>query len=683
MSKGEKSVVNVKKAVKAPKVPKAPKIKKEKSKHFRWTIRNQLIAAFIVILLGPSLGISLTLYDKARDQVQSQLVTSAGQSVSTADNFVQSSLQAKFYDAEYLSKLFNASMLDGRFSPQIVPILAQYKGLHPEVVDTFVGTTDGTMIRAIPKENENGYDPRERDWYKMAIAAPGKTVMTSVVINSSNLPVVVIARTLPDNSGVLGVSLNLQNIAKLVDIPVGHEGYVIVLDQDRKYIVSRNGTPGDVATGNYLEQMYAKDSGQIDYVFENRGKKMVFQTDKLTGWKIAGTMYTSEIDNAVAPIRHTAMIIVAIALVIAAGIMIFSIRMIMKPIRSLRQTTQQISQGDLSVKIDQSKNNEIGDLARDFAVMVGNLRDMIERVRDTTDNVSAASEELSAGAEETSRSVEHVTMAIQEVATGSERQVNSVNEGATAIHRMSERVTEMSTHVNEVTTTLGEASKAAARGNESVIDVVQKIYDIQTTVEHLSTVINQMSEHSSEIDGIVVLIRNIAKQTNLLALNASIEAARAGEHGKGFAVVAEEVRKLASESADSAQRIGDLIIGMQGVVTQSLEVMDQAKQNVEGGIMAVDTSGRSFSKINRSIKAVARKMDDMTGVTGQLTGDAEAVVAEIENIASISDQAAGNTETISAAAEEQLASMQEVSSAATDLTRLAEQLQELVARFRL
>lgn len=99
--------------------------------------------------------------------------------------------------------------------------------------------------------------------------------------------------------------------------------------------------------------------------------------------------------------------------------------------------------------------------------------------------------------------------------------------------------------------------------------------------------------------------------------------------------------------------------------------------------MAVDTSGRSFSKINRSIKAVARKMDDMTGVTGQLTGDAEAVVAEIENIASISDQAAGNTETISAAAEEQLASMQEVSSAATDLTRLAEQLQELVARFRL
>ncbi|WP_322924451.1 methyl-accepting chemotaxis protein [Paenibacillus campi] len=649
----------------------------------RWTIRYQLITAFLIILLVPSLAISLTLYEKAKAQVRDQLLTSAEQSVTTADNFVQNSLQVKIADVNYLSKRFNASMIQGRFSPEIVRVLAQYKGLHPDAVDAFVGTPDGTMIRAIPKANENGYDPRKREWYKKAIAAPGTTVMTDVTLNSSNEAVIVIARTLPDNSGVLGVSLNLANIAKLVDIPVGHEGYVIILDRDRNYVVSRNGTPGTPAQGNYVNQMYANDSGQIDYTFEGRAKKMVFLTDKLTGWKIAGTLYTSEIDDAVAPIRQTATWIVIISLVVALGIVAFSIRMIMKPIQALRRTTQQISQGDLSVVIDQSKNNEIGDLARDFALMVGNLRDMIERVRDTTDNVSAASEQLSAGAEETSRSVEHVTLAIQEMATGSERQVNSVNEGATAIHRMSERVADISTHVGEVTQRLDDASKAAARGNESVIDVVQKIYDIQMTVEHLSTVINQMSVRSAEIDDIVVLIRNIAKQTNLLALNASIEAARAGEHGKGFAVVAEEVRKLASESSDSAQRIGDLIVGMQGVVSQSLEVMDQAKQNVEGGIIAVDTSGRSFSKINRAIKAVARKMDDMTSVTEQLTHDADAVVAEIENIANISDEAAGNTETISAAAEQQLASMEEVSSAATDLTRLSEQLQELVARFRL
>ncbi|MEW4372071.1 methyl-accepting chemotaxis protein [Paenibacillus kandeliae] len=654
-----------------------------KKPRLRWSIRNQLIVAFAFVLLAPSLVISISMYNNAKTQVEAQLITSATQSVNTANNFVQSSLSSKEYDVEYLSKLFNASMIDGRFSPQIVPDLARYVGLHPETVDAFVGTPDGTMIRAIPKQNENGYDPRERDWYKQAMAAPGTTVITKVVINSNNQPVVVIARTLPDSSGVLGVSLNLENLSKLADIPVGQEGYVIMLDADQNYISSRNGKTGDKATGAYLQQMYAEKTGQINYVFEGHPKTMVFLTNETTGWKIAGTMYRSEVEQAAEPVRDMALIIVSISLVIAAIIVFWCIRMIMKPISRLRQTTHQISEGDLTVNIDQSKNNEIGDLARDFALMVSNLRDMIESVRETTDNVSSASEELAAGAEETSRSVEHVTLAIQEVATGSDRQVTSVNDGASAIQRMSQRVDEISTHVGDVSQTMSEAAKAAAKGNESVIDVVQKIYDIQVTVDRLNVIINQMSDKSSEIDGIVDLIRNIAKQTNLLALNASIEAARAGEHGKGFAVVAEEVRKLASESADSAQRISQLIIGMQGVVSESLEVMDQAKQNVEGGIIAVDTSGRSFSKINRSIKAVSRKMDDVSATTNSLNQDAGAVVESIENIASISDEAAGNTETISAAAEEQLASMQEVSSAATDLTRLAEQLQQLIARFKL
>ncbi|ANF94608.1 methyl-accepting chemotaxis protein [Paenibacillus bovis] len=657
--------------------------KKTNRSRLRWSIRNQLIVAFAIVLLAPSLVISISMYNNARTQVASQLITSANETVKTANAFVSSSLDAKFHDAEVLSGLFDRSMIDGRLSPQIVPRLTQYIKLHPEAIDVFVGTPEGLMVRGVPKENENGYDPRERDWYKQAIAAPGTTVMTSVVINSSNKPVVVIARTLPDNSGVLGISLNLENIAKQVDIQVGHEGYVIVLDKDQNYVVSRNGKPGDKATGDYLKTMYSQEQGKIDYTFENRPKQMVFLTNPTTGWKIAGTMYTSEVDTAVAPVRNQAIMIVIISIVVAAIIVFFCIRMIMKPIQRLRQTTTLISAGDLTVDIDQSKNDEIGDLARDFAGMVSSLREMIENVKDTTDNVSSASEELAAGAEETGRSVEHVTMAIQEVATGSERQVTSVNQGAASIERMSERVAEISGHVNEVSQTLQDAAKAAVKGNESVIDVVQKIYEIQTTVDKLSDIITQMNNQSSEIDSIVDLIRNIAKQTNLLALNASIEAARAGEHGKGFAVVAEEVRKLASESGDSAQRISDLISGMQGVVTQSLGVMEQAKQNVEGGILAVDTSGRSFSKINRSIKAVSSKMDDVSGATDQLNIEADAVVASIEQIASISDQSASNTETISAAAQQQLASMEEVSSAATDLTRLAEQLQHVVSRFKL
>lgn len=677
----------MKKKVRLPKLPKSPKSlkpspKKSKSSRFRWSIRNQLILAFALILLGPSLVIGANMYAKAKEQVQDSLIASANQSIETANLFISNAINTKMHDAEYLSGIFDSSMIDGRLSPNIVPKLAQYLGEHPEAIDAFIGTPDGTMIRGVPKENENGYDPRERDWYKLAEASPGQTIITPVVINSNKLPVVVIAHSLPDNSGVLGISLNLEIISKLADIDVGTEGYVVILDADKNYIVTRNGTTGEAASGEYLNTMYAQDHGEMNYTFENQSKKMVFLTNKETGWKIAGTMYTSEIDTAVQPIRNQAMLIIIISIVVAGVIVAFCINMIMKPLLGLRKTTQQISDGDLTIQIDESKNNEIGDLAHDFAIMVSSLREMIENVRDTTDNVSSASEQLAAGAEETSRSVEHVTLAIQEVSTGSERQVAGVEVGADAIHRMSERVAEISGHVTEVSQSMSDAATASAKGNESIIHVTQQIFEIQLTVDRLSEVIGSLHTQSSEIGGIVDLIRNIAKQTNLLALNASIEAARAGEHGKGFAVVADEVRKLASESGESAERIGSLITGMQGIVAQSLEVMDQAKENVTGGILAVDTSGRSFSKINRAIKAVSRKMDDVTGTTNHLNSDADAVVEAIEDIASISEQAASNTETISAAAEEQLASMQEVSSAATDLTRLAEQLQQLVSRFK-
>ncbi|WP_313638455.1 methyl-accepting chemotaxis protein, partial [Paenibacillus sp.] len=163
----------------------------------------------------------------------------------------------------------------------------------------------------------------------------------------------------------------------------------------------------------------------------------------------------------------------------------------------------------------------------------------------------------------------------------------------------------------------------------------------------------------------------------------SIEAARAGEHGRGFAVVAAEVRKLAEESERSAHLIAEQITAINSEMTLVTHTMEDTKQRVTEGIEAVDTSGRSFSRIRRAVKSAAEKIEAMGGAVQTLLVESDHMEKAIGEIRGITEEAAVSTETIATAAQEQLASVEEMASSSTDLSRLAEELQKLVSSFKI
>jgi methyl-accepting chemotaxis protein len=237
--------------------------------------------------------------------------------------------------------------------------------------------------------------------------------------------------------------------------------------------------------------------------------------------------------------------------------------------------------------------------------------------------------------------------------------------------------------MEQVSAMMDKTSLSASEGNESVISVVDKINGIHETVEELGGVIDKLNERTGQIQGIVGVITGISRQTNLLALNASIEAARAGEQGRGFAVVASEVRKLAEESEKSARMISEQITSINAEMIQATATMEYAKNRVSEGIMAVDTTGRSFSRIRRAVKGAAEKIEAMNGAVHTLTAEADSMEKAIGEIRGITQEAAGNTETISAAAQQQLASVEEIASSSADLSHLADELQRLVGKFKL
>ncbi|NEU24933.1 methyl-accepting chemotaxis protein [Paenibacillus polymyxa] len=648
-----------------------------------WTLRNKLILGFLLVLLIPSLSISAATYKSSYSAMEKQLHSSANQGVTTANSVIEYAIASKIQDVGYLAERLDGSMIDGPNSPLIQPKLIQYIGLHEDAKDIFVGTPKGLMIRGVPKKDEGTFDPRTRPWYIEAMKQPGKVAITPVIINSSGIPVVIVSRTLADQSGVIGISLNLESVRKLASIKVGQEGYIVILDHTKKFVVHPTAKAGSLPQDNSLDRLYTAPSGNFNYMYEGREKYLTYVTNKDTGWKIAGTFYVSEISDATAAMRYVTIFVLAASLVVALIAIFLITRSVLVPIRKLQKSAERISEGDLTGDLETGKTDEVGELSAHFQTMVDSLRTMIRSVRETTDRVSSSAEELAAGADQTTQAIEHVTIAIQEVAVGSERQLQSVKHGSVSMEGLAQQAADVSERMVGVSEHVKMNAESAQEGSKAATQAVQKMHDIDETVHDLGQAMDSLNERSGEIVNIISVISGIAKQTNLLALNASIEAARAGDHGKGFAVVATEVRKLAEESAKSATLISERIEAMQVDMNHALGAMQQARARVSEGIDSVTTSEHSFAEISEAVERAMEHIHDITGVTQEMARGTVGVVDIMSDISHISDEAASNTESISAAAEQQLASIEEIASSTADLSQMAEELRELVGRFQI
>lgn len=652
-------------------------------------IRRNMILTFLLVLIVPSCAIGMITYRDAKGTVEDEILRSATQSVDTADGIINQTIQSKFHDLAYFSGKMKSADIDKETAGQegaAVHTLKQYLGLHPETVEVFIGTARGGLLKASEEKLPPDYDPRQSGWYQQAMEASGRPIITAPYASQAgSLIVVTIAQMLPDGEGVVGIDLNLHSIRSLVEVKVGKEGYTMVLDQAHNYLFHPEYEAGTDALAQeaWISKLYEQPEGKFRYNHDGMEKQLNYITNELTGWKIAGTMYAKEVSDSVNGIRQTMLVVLSVSLAAALVLAAWNVRSVIGPIRRMRQATEVISEGDLTIRMNGFKRDEIGELADHFQQMVKSLRDMVHGVQTMTENVSASSEQLSASALQNTSAVEHVTSSIQEVAAGSERQLNAAEDILQRILQVSRHAADIADVLEKVTAVMNQTEELAQEGNKTVITAAATMQDIDHAMNDLNGVIHQLSERTEEIGGIASAITDIAKQTSLLSLNASIEAARAGEQGKGFAVVAAEIRKLAQRSESSADYITGLIAGILAEVERTIEVTEAARQKVSDGVDAADLTGRSFSRIKKAVHSASGQVRTTSKAAKELAQDTVSTKRSVEEIRGVSEQTSSQTQTISAASQEQLASMEEVTASAADLSRLAEELQEMVKRFRI
>lgn len=358
---------------------------------------------------------------------------------------------------------------------------------------------------------------------------------------------------------------------------------------------------------------------------------------------------------------------------------------IIKPLRDVNTQLKEIADGDadLTRKLNVRSKDEIGELAFNFNKMTENLGSMIEQVKLSANSLANSSTNLTSDSGVTAGATERISNIMGEVASGTAKQMNDLQTNTITISEISIGIGQIASSVQDISEASHRSASFAIAGDESLLAAGQQMESINRSIQSLSLQVQGFVNRSQEIGSIVGVIKGIASQTNMLALNATIEAARAGEQGRGFAVVADQVRKLAEQSAESANQIAKVASGIQSEADDAMKVMMSSMGEVREGTEIIEQAGRSFGEIRLSIDSLAEQVQEVSGAVEEITAATEEIVESLRSVTTIAENTAASTQHVSAASQEQMASVEQIASSASELNLMAHGLQGLVARFNI
>jgi len=357
-------------------------------------------------------------------------------------------------------------------------------------------------------------------------------------------------------------------------------------------------------------------------------------------------------------------------------------RILLGPLKRLTAASRLVQAGDLTVRVETLRSDEIGVLSRAFQQMVGELSAMIRSIRDNAVRLNEATVQLNDHTERTSESGRRMTQSIREVASGASVQVQRSAETAKSVEEVSDGVQ----RIAESSSVAAEASLIAADqarlGNTRAERAMEQMTYIAETSESNVEDMKRLEQRTAEIGQIVVAIADISSQTNLLALNAAIEAARAGEHGRGFAVVADQVRKLASQAEESSRHISQLVDTIAEETSRVAGSIRAGSKEVLDGLEAVRQADAAFRAILSEVERVAAQVQDVSAVSEEIAAGSEQVSAAIDEMAVISQLAAKHYRSAADYSETQQSSIEQLKRSTGSLQEMAAELNVTIRKFK-
>lgn len=400
-------------------------------------------------------------------------------------------------------------------------------------------------------------------------------------------------------------------------------------------------------------------------------------------WSIGIAVFQDEFYKELEQMKLYIILITAGVALLSMGVFYLAARGKVRLLKQVTAASKEIAAGNLERTSLKETSDEIGQLAKGFNHMSGELRALVSGLQETSSQLVESATDLSAISEETSASSEEIGRAIGDISTGTLHQASDLevaNQQMTQFNQSIENVKEQSDQIKRISDQSNQSSQQGQqivqqlkRSNEQSIQASQ---GIRSGIEQLSTKVQDISQITDTIE-------SISNETNLLALNASIEAARAGEHGKGFSVVASEVRNLAEQTKQSAVQIQQMIQGIKEETTATAGMMSKTMDRFAELDEAVHATEQEFNSISTSISQTIVETNAMAKELNTLLEQNDLITKAMHGAAHISQENAAAIEEITASTDEQVTAISNVAKAAERLNELSMRLNQDIARYRL
>ncbi len=540
------------------------------------------------------------------------------------------------------------------------------------------------------------------------IAFSGKTAVIGPyedkVLGGMCLTVAVPVKKADKVIGALCIDVSTDGFSEYIGkIKVGEKGYAYVANKDLMIVAHKDATKVGDDLNEKLSELpdlkpllnatydaVEKGEAKCDYKINGKEMRASMKTIPNTEWIFASVIYRDEINSKI----QTLIIKLAIASVILLIIMAVIGYMIgvdiAKPLTLIRIGMDKIANYNLNMENERqaaskymNRRDEIGQMMRSIHQMVENLKAMVANITNYAGNTDATAQQLTSTAQSTNEKAMEVSSAVGNIAQGATGQAHDTTMAAMSVEENTKSLNEMMNVLEDLKQATIDIEHKKDEGKDALDGLSRLSEENKKESVYIHQIIQETNESAENIAKASEMIQSIADQTNLLALNAAIEAARAGEAGKGFAVVAEEIRKLAEDSTKFTEEIRLIIEGLKDKAQTAVNRMENASKIVAESEMQNEVTKDKFNEIENAVAKSKLIVDKIAENSKDIEEKNTQIIGIIQNLSAIAEENAATTQEASANVETQTQSINDISSASSNLANIASELQNEISNFRM